>query len=149
VAPVRILSAGRQCPHRRFGRAGSARLSRLSLGSNYSDLDGDDATMSPHEAIPSWSIVALATAGVIIRPFRVPEAVWALAGVAVLLLLGLLPVDDAIGGIAKGIDVYLFLIGMMLIAELAQREGLFDYLAGFAVEHARGSPQRLFPWSTR
>jgi len=32
----------------------------------------------------------------------------------------------------------------MLIAELAQREGLFDYLAAFAVEHARGSPQRLF-----
>jgi arsenical pump membrane protein len=32
----------------------------------------------------------------------------------------------------------------MLIAELARREGLFDYLAAFAVEHARGSPQRLF-----
>ena len=47
-------------------------------------------------------------------------------------------------GIARGVDVYLFLIGMMLIAELAQREGLFDYLAAFAVEHARGSPQRLF-----
>jgi arsenical pump membrane protein len=100
--------------------------------------------MSPHEAIPSWSVVALATAGVMIRPFRLPEAVWALGGVAALLLLGLLPVEDAIGGAAKGIDIYLFLIGMMLIAELAQREGLFDYLAAFAVEHARGSPQRLF-----
>src|SRR6516164_11551706 len=100
--------------------------------------------MSPHEAIPSWSVVALATAGVIIRPFRVPEAVWALAGVAALLLMGLLPVDDVIKGAARGIDVYLFLIGMMLIAELAQREGLFDYLAAFAVEHARGSPHRLF-----
>src|SRR5437879_11602395 len=44
----------------------------------------------------------------------------------------------------KGIDVYLFLTGMMLIAELSRREGLFDYLAAFAVEHARGSPQRLF-----
>jgi arsenical pump membrane protein len=32
----------------------------------------------------------------------------------------------------------------MLIAELAQREGLFDYLAAYAVAHARGSPQRLF-----
>ena len=100
--------------------------------------------MSPHEAIPSWSVVALATAGVIIRPFRVPEAVWALAGVAALLLMGLLPVDDVIKGAARGIDAYLFLIGMMLIAELAQREGLFDYLAAFAVEHARGSPHRLF-----
>jgi len=100
--------------------------------------------MSPHEAIPSFSVVALATAGVIIRPFRLPEAVWALAGAVALLLFGLLPLDDAVRGAAKGIDVYLFLIGMMLIAELAQREGLFDYLAAFAVEHARGSPQRLF-----
>jgi arsenical pump membrane protein len=33
---------------------------------------------------------------------------------------------------------------MMLIAELARLEGLFDYLAALAVEHARGSPQRLF-----
>ena len=52
--------------------------------------------MSPHEAIPSWSVVALATAGVIIRPFRLPEAVWALAGVGALLLLGLLPIDDVV-----------------------------------------------------
>src|SRR5437879_12331315 len=44
----------------------------------------------------------------------------------------------------KGIDVYLFLTGMMLIAELARQEGLFDWLAALAVEHARGSPQRLF-----
>src|SRR5246127_4352662 len=100
--------------------------------------------MSPLETIPAWSIVTLATAGVIIRPFRLPEAVWALAGAAALVLLGLLPVRDAVAGVAKGIDVYLFLIGMMLIAELAQREGLFDYLAAYAVEHARGSPQRLF-----
>src|SRR6201984_564388 len=100
--------------------------------------------MSPHEAIPSFSVVVLATAGVIIRPFRLPEAVWAVAGAVALLLFGLLPLDDAVRGVAKGIDVYLFLTGMMLIAELARREGLFDYLAAFAVEHARGSPQRLF-----
>src|ERR1700747_1474497 len=100
--------------------------------------------MSPHEAIPSFSVVVLATAGVIIRPFRLPEAVWAVAGAVALLLFGLLPLDDAVRGVAKGIDVYLFLTGMMLIAELARREGLFDYLAAFAVEHAQGSSQRLF-----
>lgn len=100
--------------------------------------------MPPHQTIAAWSIVALATAGVIIRPFRLPEAVWAVAGAAALVLLGPLAIDDALRGIVKGVDVYLFLIGMMLIAELAQREGLFDYLAAFAVEHARGSPQRLF-----
>src|SRR6516225_1252333 len=100
--------------------------------------------MPPLETLPAWGIVTLATAGVIVRPFRLPEAVWALAGAAALVLLGQLSIGDALAGMAKGVDVYLFLIGMMLIAELAQREGLFDYLAAFAVEHARGSPQRLF-----
>jgi len=100
--------------------------------------------MPPLETLPAWSIVTLATAGVIVRPFRLPEAVWALAGAAALVLLGQLSIGDALAGMAKGLDVYLFLIGMMLIAELAQREGLFDYLAAFAVEHARGSPRRLF-----
>lgn len=98
----------------------------------------------PSDAIWAWSIIAAATAGVIIRPFRLPEAIWAVLGAAALVLLGFLPWQDALLGIAKGVDVYLFLIGMMLIAELARLEGLFDYLAAFAVEHARGSPQRLF-----
>jgi arsenical pump membrane protein len=100
--------------------------------------------MLPHQIALAWSLVGMATAGVIFRPLRLPEAVWASAGAAALVLLGLLPISDALAGLAKGIDVYLFLIGMMLIAELGQREGLFDYLAAFAVEHARGSPQRLF-----
>jgi arsenical pump membrane protein len=100
--------------------------------------------MPPHDAIWAWVIIVLATAGVIVRPFRLPEATWAVAGAVALVLLGLLSWDDALIGMRKGVDVYLFLIGMMLIAELAQREGLFDYLAAYAVEHARGSPQRLF-----
>jgi arsenical pump membrane protein len=89
-------------------------------------------------------IIALATAGVIIKPFRLPEAIWALAGAAALVLFGVLPIGAALDGMRKGFDVYLFLTGMMLIAELARQEGLFDFLAAFAVEHARGSPQRLF-----
>jgi arsenical pump membrane protein len=100
--------------------------------------------MTPHETLLAWAIIVPATAGVIIRPFRFPEAVWALAGAITLVLAGLLSPADALAGARKGLDVYLFLIGMMLTAELARVEGLFDYLAAFAVEHARGSPQRLF-----
>lgn len=99
---------------------------------------------APHDSVIAWGIIALATSGVIIRPFRLPEAIWAVAGALALVLLGLLPWDEAAAGVRKGVDVYLFLIGMMLIAELARREGLFDYLAALAVRHARGSPQRLF-----
>lgn len=100
--------------------------------------------MISHDTLLAYGIIIPATAGVIIRPFRWPEAIWAIAGAVALVALGLLPPRDALAGIEKGVDVYLFLIGMMLIAELARREGLFDYLAAYAVEHARGSPQRLF-----
>ncbi|MGJ5095641.1 arsenic transporter [Bradyrhizobium oligotrophicum] len=100
--------------------------------------------MSLHDPWLAYAIIIPAIAGVIIRPFGLPEAVWAAAGAILLVALGLLPVADALTGIRKGVDVYLFLIGMMLIAELARREGLFDYLAAYAVEHARGSPQLLF-----
>jgi arsenical pump membrane protein len=94
--------------------------------------------------VAAWSIAGLATAGVIARPFRIPEGIWAVAGAVALVVFGLLPWTDALAGVRKGLDVYLFLTGMMLLAELARQEGLFDWLAALAVEHARGSPQRLF-----
>jgi arsenical pump membrane protein len=91
----------------------------------------------------TWGIAALAAAGVIVRPWRIAEAVWAVAGAAALTALGLLPVRDALGAVLRGTDVYLFLIGMMLLAEIARREGLFDAAAAFAVNRAAGSPRRL------
>ncbi len=92
----------------------------------------------------TWGIAALATGGVIVRPWKLPEWVWAVLGAVLLVLLGLLPVADALRGVAKGTDVYLFLIGMMLLAELARREGLFDWLAAGAARLAKGSATRLF-----
>jgi len=89
-------------------------------------------------------IAGVATGGVIVRPWRLPEAIWPIAGVALLLLLGLLPLADVWHGVARGTDVYLFLTGMMLLAELARTEGLFDWLAGHAARMARGSATRLF-----
>jgi arsenical pump membrane protein len=95
-------------------------------------------------AVAAWSIAAVATAGVIARPFRLPEAIWAVTGAALLVTFGLLPWADAWSGILKGVDVYCFLAGMMLIAEVARQEGVFHWLAALAVALARGSPQRLF-----
>jgi arsenical pump membrane protein len=91
-----------------------------------------------------WVISALATAGVIIRPFSWPEAIWAVLGGGALLALHLIGLDVVWTGVRKGTDVYLFLLGMMLLAETARREGLFDWLAALATKRAAGSPQRLF-----
>lgn len=93
---------------------------------------------------PIYSIAVLATAGVIIRPFKLPEAVFAIAGALALLAFRLISLDTAWHGIAKGADVYLFLTGMMLLAETAREEKVFDWLAAHATRYAGGSPRRLF-----
>jgi arsenical pump membrane protein len=90
------------------------------------------------------TIAGLATLGVITRPLRLPEYIWAVVGVAVLIGFGFLPWRRALAAAEKGIDVYLFLIGMMLLAEVARQEGLFDWLAALAVRYAKGSAKRLF-----
>ena len=103
-----------------------------------------DAWPNRMSSLLAWSIVALATAGVIIRPFKWPEAVWAVGGAVLVLALGLIPLAAGGTAVMKGMDVYLFLTGMMLLSEVGRREGLFDWIAAFAVNHARGSPRRLF-----
>jgi arsenical pump membrane protein len=55
-----------------------------------------------------------------------------------------MPPPAAVRAVAKATDVYLFLIGMMLLSETARAQGLFDWLAATAARHARGSTQRLF-----
>jgi arsenical pump membrane protein len=92
----------------------------------------------------TWGIAGLTALGVITRPFAWPEAIWAVLGALLLVGFGLIGPEDAWVGIAKGIDVYLFLIGMMLLSELARQEGLFDWLASIATAQAKGSPRRLF-----
>ncbi|MGH6764140.1 MAG: SLC13 family permease, partial [Bradyrhizobium sp.] len=92
----------------------------------------------------TWAIAILATLGVIVRPWHFPEFIWAVAGAALLVLLRLLPWPDALAAAGKGIDVYFFLMGMMLLAEVARKEGLFDWLAAQAVRHSHGKAKRLF-----
>jgi len=91
-----------------------------------------------------WSIAAGAIAGILFRPKEWPEAVWACLGALLLVVCGLLPLSQAGVAARRGTDVYLFLTGMMLLAELARREGVFDWLAGLAVRAADSSRARLF-----
>lgn len=94
--------------------------------------------------IKIWIISFLSIGAVIIRPFRFPEAVWAVAGAICFLGFGLLSPGEEWRGVANGLDVYLFLIGMMLLAETAREEKLFDWLAVHATRRAKGSSSRLF-----
>jgi arsenical pump membrane protein len=98
--------------------------------------------MSPDVMI--WAAAALAILGIVVRPFNWTEAVWPVAAVVLLLLSGLITPDIARIGVGKGTDVYLFLTGMMLLAEVARTEGLFDWLAALATSHAAGSARKMF-----
>jgi arsenical pump membrane protein len=94
--------------------------------------------------IATWLIAALAIGDVIARPWNLPQALWPLLGAAALAVSALITIPDAWTAVRKGTDVYLFLTGMLVLAELARHEGLFDWLAAHAVHHSKGSPRRLF-----
>jgi arsenical pump membrane protein len=89
-------------------------------------------------------IAGLATLGVVIRPWNLPEYIWAVTGAVLLVALGLLPWQEALAAAGKGLDVYFFLVGMMLLAEVARQEGLFDWLATHAVRWSHNSASKLF-----
>jgi arsenical pump membrane protein len=80
---------------------------------------------------------------VLFRPFRVNEAWWAAGGALALVLARAVSPHDAGAALARGLDVYLFLIGMMALAEFAREEGVFDWIATRAVRAANGSRSRL------
>jgi arsenical pump membrane protein len=89
-------------------------------------------------------IVAVSILLMLVRPRGIPEVWWISAGALLLIALRLVPLKIAGQAIAKGSDVYLFLIGMMLLSELAREQGVFDWVASVAVRGANGSCSRLF-----
>ncbi len=95
-------------------------------------------------SVPIWAISLASIALVLIRPKGWPEAWWATIGACLLVVSRLLSPAAAGHAIGKGLDVYLFLIGMMIMSELARREGVFDWVAAHAVRASKGSCGRLF-----
>jgi arsenical pump membrane protein len=95
-----------------------------------------------HAAI--WIISFLTIALMLLRPWKIAEAFWVCGGALLLLLLRLVPLRVAGHAVAEGADVYLFLAGMMILAELGQSHGVFDWLATVAIQHATSSRARLF-----
>lgn len=91
-----------------------------------------------------WIIALLSIFLIIIRPFKLSEAYWAVGGAVLLVICRLVSGPEAWGGVIKGLDVYLFLTGMMLLAEIAREEKLFDWLAALAVSFSKSSATKLF-----
>jgi len=90
------------------------------------------------------TIIAVSVALMLVRPRGVPEVYWVGGGVLLLLSLRLVNPRLAWLAIGKALDVCFFLVGMMLLCELAREHGVFDWLSAIAVRKANGSCVRLF-----
>jgi len=91
-----------------------------------------------------WIVSLASIACVLFRPRDIAEAWWACGGALILVVFALIPLPQAGSAVLKGVDVYLFLTGMMILSELAREKGVFDWIAEIAAGHAAGSPRRLF-----
>jgi arsenical pump membrane protein len=89
-------------------------------------------------------IVSIGILLMLVRPRDIPEVYWIGGGALLLLILQLIPLRLAGKAAAEGSDVYLFLIGMMLLSELAREHGVFDWLSSAALKRAHGSCAHLF-----
>lgn len=90
------------------------------------------------------AISALSILLMLLRPKNLPEVYWVGAGAVLLVVLRLVPFSLAGKAVAEGSDVYFFLIGMMLLSALARENGVFDWVASFSIQAAKGSCARLF-----
>ncbi len=93
--------------------------------------------------IAVWTIAAVAILGILLRPWRLPEWIWASAGAALLVVTRLLDWHGAVTAVGRGASVYAFLIGIMALAEIARHERVFDWVADVMLRAGRGSRRRL------
>jgi len=89
-------------------------------------------------------IICISILLMLIRPRNISEVYWVGGGVLLLVVFRLVPLRAAERAAWKGMDVYLFLIGMMLLSELAREYGVFDWVSSAALRSCNGSRSRLF-----
>jgi arsenical pump membrane protein len=89
-------------------------------------------------------ITVLALVGIMLRPFQWNEALIALAGAALLLILGLLAPLEALSTLLSQWNTFLFFLGMMCLSAFAEEAGLFDWLAAQAARRAQNRAALLY-----
>jgi arsenical pump membrane protein len=90
------------------------------------------------------SVAILTLLGIMTRPFKWNEAMFALAGAVLLLVIGLINPLGAATTLLKDWNTFLFFLGMMSLSALAEVAGLFDWLAFQAARLSGNSSRRLF-----
>ncbi len=94
----------------------------------------------------AWMAVAVfAIAYLFIATEKIHRVAAALGGAMLMLLIGAVDANTAFFSPEAGIDwrVIVLLLGMMLIVSVMQRTGLFEAIAIWSVQRARGRPYRM------
>ncbi len=89
-------------------------------------------------------IALLTLIGIMLRPFQWNEALIALAGALLLLVIGLISPLAVLSTLLHQWNTFFFFLGMMSISALAEEAGLFDWLAVQAARLARGRAALLY-----
>ena len=90
-------------------------------------------------------LIFILTLGVImIRPYRISEALAAAVGAGLMLLGGFLLPGEAVQLLAGEWNIYGFFLGLMTIAAIAEQAGIFEVTADQTARLAKGSARRLF-----
>lgn len=77
------------------------------------------------------------------RPRRLPEAVVAAPAAALVVAIGLVPWQDALGELHTLAPTVGFLAAILVLAHLADVDGVFGYAGALAAHASKGYPQRL------
>lgn len=88
-------------------------------------------------------IFVVTLVAVITRPHGINEAWSAAIGAALMLVTGTITAGSAASAITSEWNLFLFFLGLMLSAAVADMAGFFDWAAALAAGAARGSGRRL------
>lgn len=90
------------------------------------------------------TLAGLTLALVIVRPLRLSEGIAALLGGVAAVLLGLVPLSQAVRLEVGSWNIFLFFLGMMAVAALADQTGIFDLVAYRTAHLAGGNVRTLY-----
>jgi arsenical pump membrane protein len=103
-------------------------------------------TMDPLALLVSAAVLAAVLAVAAVNSERVRPAYVAVPGAIFLVLVGALRYADAEGAVRQIAPTVGFLVVVLLLAHLADREGLFSWAAAVTARLAGQSAGRLFVW---
>jgi len=89
-------------------------------------------------------IFVLTLVAIMMRPFRITEALAAIGGAALMLLFGFVAPTEAVHLVLSEWNIYGFFLGLMIITAMVDQAGMFEALAGWTARLAKGSASTLF-----